>query len=101
MTFRRWFLPLGRYSPNSHTPGHNWYSLCGAWDLTRPGVIEDDISRPKCADCLGEVRWLDAVEAGASHAGGEDKGQQDPASPLATPAPYCPTEPSFIDGRVV
>jgi hypothetical protein len=51
------------------------------WDLTRPGVIVDEIPRPKCRECL------DAVEAGASHASGEMVAESDRRpSPLATPA---------------
>jgi hypothetical protein len=81
MSFRRWYLPLGVYSPFSHTPGPDWKTLCEMWDLTRPGVIVDDIPRPKCRECL------DAVEAGASHASGETVAESDRRpSPLATPA---------------
>ena len=81
MSFRRWYLPLGIYSPFSHAPGPDWKSLCEMWDLTRPGVIVDDIPRPKCRECL------DTVEAGASHASGESVAESDRRpSPLATPA---------------
>ncbi len=68
MRGRRWFLPLGLCSPTAHTPGPDWWSVCGLWDLTWPGVIEDDIPRPKCSACLAHV------EAGGSHASGGDVG---------------------------
>jgi len=74
MSFRRWFLPLGIYSPFAHTPGPDWNSLCEMWDLARPSVIVDEIPRPKCPECLSAVVALDAVEAGASHASGETEG---------------------------
>ena len=86
MSFRRWFLPLGIYSPNAHAAGPDWNSICGLWDLARPSVIEDDILRPKCPECLAAVDVLDAVEAGASHASGETEGGSiGSPSPLATP----------------
>jgi len=99
VTFRRWFLPLGIYSPNAHTPGPDWKSLCEMWDLARPAVVEDSTaSRPRCAVCVGVVDILDleedAVEAGASHASGENgTPEREPSgpvigvSPLATPVP--------------
>jgi len=104
MSFRRWYLPLGIYSPFAHTPGPDWKSLCKMWDLTRHGVIVDEIPRPKCRECL------DAVEAGASHASGEEdpkrvQGASGGTSPLATPRPehsckYCVGESRvWPDGR--
>lgn len=103
MSFRRWFLPLGRYSPLAHLPAPDWRSLCGRWDLSRPGVIEAEAAAAQCVVCaeilagrLDRSAWLSPlalgpdVEAGASHAGGgKESGVAIPRSslsPLATPA---------------
>jgi hypothetical protein len=87
VSFRRWYLPLGLYSPFAHTPRRSWQSVCGMWDLTRPGVIKNDIGRPKCPECLAVVEDENLVEAGASHASGETVAESDRRpSPLATPA---------------
>jgi len=104
MSSRRWYLPLGLYSPRSHTPGPDWKSLCEMWDLTRPGVIVDDIPRPKCRECLVDLVQkgefdVDAVEAGASHASEETVAETDRRpSPLATPA-RCGYDDCCLEAR--
>jgi hypothetical protein len=103
MTFRRWFLPLGMCSPLAHAPDPlTWQSFCGMWDLSRFSSVEDSTgSRPRCAACITIVDVLDleadAVEAGASHASGENRtperapsGPVVGASPLATPRKVKP-----------
>jgi hypothetical protein len=97
VSFLRWFLPLGIYSPFAHTPRRSWQSVCGMWDLSRPGVITNDVGRPKCPECLAVVEDENLVEAGASHASGENRtperapsGPVVGASPLATPRKVKP-----------
>jgi len=98
VTFRRWFLPLGRFSAISHAMAPDFQSLCGLWNLARPGVIDDhdlppqDAPRIRCPICRGEINRM---EAGASNASGGATSACDRAdgpewssgsSPLATPA---------------
>jgi hypothetical protein len=94
MSARRWFLPLGRFSAISHAIAPDFQSLCGLWNLARPGVIEEhdlppqDAPRIRCPICRGEISKM---EAGASNVSGEKKTpERAPSGPVVGASPLTP-----------
>jgi hypothetical protein len=92
---RRWFLPLGMYSPTAHAAGPDWRSLCGMWDLARPGVTENDVDRPHCDECTERVgAGASTVSGGetSAFARADETAMGSVPSPLTRPAPRPPTD---------